>query len=144
MAPRTWRHHQQKKRGELPSRPSQATGEHVVLIQRNYLTLRNRPCWMCYYCRPRFVDVGVTEVYATLLDEGTYLCSESTMHRILREHGLSGQRRQSSAAGRAHETEELLHFGTRHGVVLGYLQVAGPSQRRPRFYLYAIWDLWSH
>lgn len=33
----------------------------------------------------RFAEVAPAEVYATLLDEGTYLCSERTMYRILRE-----------------------------------------------------------
>jgi putative transposase len=32
---------------------------------------------------PRFVDLAPAEVYATLLDEGHYLCSERTMYRIL-------------------------------------------------------------
>jgi hypothetical protein len=32
---------------------------------------------------PRFVDLAPAEVYATLLDEGRYLCSERTMYRIL-------------------------------------------------------------
>jgi putative transposase len=31
----------------------------------------------------RFVDVSPEETYATLLDEGTYLCSPRTMYRIL-------------------------------------------------------------
>ncbi len=29
-------------------------------------------------------DTAPASVYATLLDQGTYLCSESTMYRILR------------------------------------------------------------
>ncbi len=32
---------------------------------------------------PRFVDLAPVEVYATLLDESRYLCSERTMYRIL-------------------------------------------------------------
>ena len=32
---------------------------------------------------PRFVDLAPAEVYATLLDERRYLCSERTMYRIL-------------------------------------------------------------
>jgi len=32
----------------------------------------------------RFVDCSPAEVWATLLDERTYLCSERTMYRILR------------------------------------------------------------
>ena len=33
----------------------------------------------------RFVDRAPTEVYATLLDEGSYLCSSRTMYRVLAE-----------------------------------------------------------
>src|SRR5439155_1104729 len=33
------------------------------------------------------------EVYATLLDEGTYLCSERTMYRLLAEHAEVRERR---------------------------------------------------
>src|SRR2546429_6992505 len=34
-----------------------------------------------------------SEVYATLLDEGTYLCSERTMYRLLAEHAEVRERR---------------------------------------------------
>ena len=37
----------------------------------------------------RFVDKAPAQVWATLLDEGTYLCSIRTMYRILEEHGRS-------------------------------------------------------
>ena len=33
---------------------------------------------------PRLVDLATPQVYATLLDEGQYLCSQRTMYRILR------------------------------------------------------------
>jgi putative transposase len=42
---------------------------------------------------PRFVDSAPATVYATLLDEGTYLCSEPTMYRILRAAGEVRERR---------------------------------------------------
>jgi len=42
---------------------------------------------------PRFVDLAPGEVYATLLDEGTYLCSERTMYRLLAEHAEVRERR---------------------------------------------------
>jgi len=42
----------------------------------------------------RFADAAPATVYATLLDEGTYLCSESTMYRLLRERGETGDRRR--------------------------------------------------
>lgn len=35
----------------------------------------------------RFVDLAPAEVHAILLDEGVYLCSTSTMYRLLRARG---------------------------------------------------------
>ena len=43
--------------------------------------------------RPRFVGLAPGEVYATLLDEGTYLCSERTMYRLWAEHAEGRERR---------------------------------------------------
>src|SRR5438309_2157875 len=42
---------------------------------------------------PRFVDLAPGEVYATLLDEGKYLCSERTMYRVLAAHAEVRERR---------------------------------------------------
>lgn len=44
----------------------------------------------------RFADKSPAQVWATLLDEGTYLCSESTMYRILRERGEVKERRRQA------------------------------------------------
>ncbi len=41
----------------------------------------------------RFVDASPAEVWATLLDEGTYLASERTMYRILAGDGEVRERR---------------------------------------------------
>jgi putative transposase len=46
---------------------------------------------VCHW--PRFVDLPPAQVYATLLDEGTYLCSTRTMYRILEEAGEVRERR---------------------------------------------------
>jgi putative transposase len=42
----------------------------------------------------RFMDCSPAEVWATLLDEGTYLCSERTMYRILAAGDQVRERRQ--------------------------------------------------
>ncbi len=42
---------------------------------------------------PRFADKSPAQVWAILLDEGVYLCSQATMYRLLRERGQSGERR---------------------------------------------------
>ncbi len=44
----------------------------------------------------RFVDKSVAQIWAVLLDEGTYLCSQSTMHRLLRRSGIAGDRRNQA------------------------------------------------
>lgn len=41
----------------------------------------------------RFCNLAPAEVYATLLDEGRYLCSERTMYRILDEQSQLRERR---------------------------------------------------
>ncbi len=41
----------------------------------------------------RFVDKAPLEVFATLLDEGEYLCSVRTMYRILEEDKAGKERR---------------------------------------------------
>ena len=42
---------------------------------------------------PRFIDLAPAQVYATLLDEGTYHCSERTMYRVLAEQQEVRERR---------------------------------------------------
>lgn len=44
-----------------------------------------------------FADMAPAEVYAVLLDRGIYLCSESTMYRLLRRHGEVRERRRQAA-----------------------------------------------
>ncbi len=42
----------------------------------------------------RFADLAPAEVYATLLDEGKYVCAIRTMYRILQQHGEVKERRR--------------------------------------------------
>ena len=44
----------------------------------------------------RFVDHAPASVYATLLDEGRYLCSVPTMYRLLRAAGEVRERRRQA------------------------------------------------
>lgn len=88
----------------------------------------------------RFVDKSVGQCWATLLDEGTYLCSMSTMHRLLRRTGQAGdRRRQATHPPRARP--ELL--------AIGPLQVCGagisPNSADHSVYydLYVILDIFS-
>ena len=63
----------------------------------NKLSAAERAHVLAVLTSQRFADKSVAQVWATLLDEGTYLCSMSTMHRILREHDMAGERRRQAS-----------------------------------------------
>ena len=76
---------------------------------------------------PRFCDKSVAQTWATLLDEGVYLASMSTMHRLLRLIGTSGDRR-NQAAHPARARPELM--ATRPGQVWSWdiTKLRGPER----------------
>ena len=56
----------------------------------------------------RFVDVAPEETYATLLDEGSYLCSTRTMYRILAAHHGGVRERRAQLTHPPYTKPELL------------------------------------
>lgn len=89
----------------------------------------------------RFADKSVAQTWATLLDEGTYLCSMSTMHRILRENRCAGERRrQATHPPRA--KPELV--ATRPGQVWSWdiTKLKGP-EHGVYYDLYVVLDIYS-
>ena len=89
----------------------------------------------------RFIDKSVAQTWATLLDEGTYLCSRSTMHRILRTNDAAGERR-AQATHPPRVKPELV--ATRPGQVWSWdiTKLRGP-QRGVYFDLYVVLDIFS-
>jgi len=75
-----------------PAPPKSRKGQR----QPRALTAAEREAVLEVLHSERFVDMAPAAVYATLLDEGTYLCSISTMHRLLKERGESGERRRQA------------------------------------------------
>lgn len=90
---------------------------------------------------PRFVDKSVAQTWATLLDEGIYLCSRSTMHRLLRAHGAAGERRRQ-ATHPAKKKPELLAI--RPGQIWSWdiTKLRGPT-RGVWYQLYVVLDIFS-
>jgi len=90
---------------------------------------------------PRFCDKSVAQTWATLLDEGAYLASMSTMHRLLRLIGQSGDRR-SQASHPTRARPELM--ATQPGQVWSWdiTKLRGP-QRGVYYDLYVILDIYS-
>jgi putative transposase len=89
----------------------------------------------------RFWDTAPASVYATLLDEGVYLASISTMYRLLRERGETGDRRRH-ATHPARVKPELLATKPNQVWSWDLTKLAGPA-RWTWFYLYTILDIYS-
>jgi transposase InsO family protein len=91
--------------------------------------------------QPRFVDRSVPYIYATLLDEGIYHCSMSTMYRILHEAGEVGERRDQ-ATRPAHVKPELCATAPRQVFAWDITKLHGP-QKWTYYYLYVVIDIYS-
>lgn len=89
----------------------------------------------------RFIDQAPTAVYATLLDEGEYLCSVSTMYRILREHGETRERR-NLLRHPIDEKPELLATAPNQVWSWDITKLLGPA-KWTYFYLYVVLDIFS-
>jgi len=90
---------------------------------------------------PRFADKSPGQAWAILLDEGTYLCSEATMYRLLRERGQSGERRPQ-ATHPAKKKPELMADGPNQVWSWDITKLKGPA-RGIYFQLYVILDIFS-
>jgi len=89
----------------------------------------------------RFVDVAPPEVHATLLDEGTYLCSVSTMYRILTEHDEVRERRDQLVHP-AYTRYELLATRPNETWSWDITKLLGVA-KWTYYYLYVILDIFS-
>jgi len=89
----------------------------------------------------RFVDASPATVWATLLDEGRYLCSQRTMYRLLAGSGEARERRDQLRHP-AYARPELL--ATRPNEVWSWdiTKLKGPATWT-YYYLYAILDVFS-
>jgi putative transposase len=90
---------------------------------------------------PRFADQTPTEVYATLLDEGVYLCSIRTMYRILAAQGEVVERRRQRRHP-VYQKPELLAEGANEVWSWDITKLMGPV-KWSYFYLYVILDIFS-
>jgi len=90
---------------------------------------------------PRFADKAVAQAYTILPGEGCYLCSQATMHRLLRERGTSGERR-AQAAHPAKKKPELLAAGPDEVWSWDITKLKGPA-RGIWYLLYVILDIYS-
>jgi len=89
----------------------------------------------------RFVDLAPKAVYATLLDEGSYLCSWRTMYRVLATAQEIRERR-NQLRHPAYTKPELLATGPNQVWSWDITKLRGPA-KWTYFYLYVILDIFS-
>ena len=89
----------------------------------------------------RFVDLAPREVWAELIDEGTYLCSVRTMYRILEAENECRERRNQLRRPAYHKPE-LLATAPNQVWSWDITKLKGPT-KWSYFYLYVILDIFS-
>ncbi len=125
-----YRWHQPKPRG--PARPRRAPRALPPEERQQILAVLNDD---------RFADLAPAEVYATLLDEGKYLCSIRTMYRVLKANAQVHERRRQLRHPRA-AAPELLATGPNQLWSWDITTLKGPA-KWTAFYLYVILDVFS-
>jgi putative transposase len=90
---------------------------------------------------PEFTDKSPGQAYTILLDRGCYLCSESTMYRLLRERGQTGDRR-AQATHPAKKKPELMADAPNQVWSWDITKLKGPA-KGIWYHLYVMLDIWS-
>ena len=90
----------------------------------------------------RFVDVSPEEAWATLLDEGAYLCSPRTMYRILAAHHGGVRERRNQLTHPPYAKPELLAERPNELWSWDVSKLKGPA-KWTWFYLYVMLDVFS-
>ena len=90
---------------------------------------------------PRFVDLAPAQVYATLLDETRYVCSERTMYRVLADNKEVRERRDQLRHPK-YAAPELLATAPNQVWSWDITKLLGPTTWS-YFYLYVIIDIFS-
>jgi putative transposase len=89
----------------------------------------------------RFADLAPAEVYATLLDEGKYLCSERTMCRVLAENAQVRERRNQLRHPN-YPVPQVLATKPNELWSWDITKLLGPA-KWTYFYLYVVMDVYS-
>jgi putative transposase len=125
-------------------RYTQPTGSTIPLPRPSpprALSSQERATVLAQLNSERFMDQAPAQVYATLLDEGQYLCSVRTMYRLLDQHDQVRERR-NQLIHPTYQKPELLATGPNQVWSWDITKLLGPA-KWTYFYLYVILDIFS-
>ncbi|WP_404823970.1 IS3 family transposase [Nonomuraea gerenzanensis] len=130
----TWyRHHRQSPAPVRPARPRKPHPAALSPAERDQVRA---------VLNERFADASPATAYYSLLDEGVYLASESTMYRILRQHGEVGTDRRRQATHPPRAVPELVADAPNQVWAWDITKLRGPD-KGVWYCLYTIIDLFS-
>lgn len=139
--PRTFRHRRQAREGQLP--PRKAGAKRPRSPHPAALTTKEKLKILDALCSERFCDLAPAQVFNTLLDKGSYLCSVRQMYRLLEDHGLLRERRRGGHARRGeYPTPHLETSRPNQCWTWDITRLPGPT-RGVFYYLYTIIDIFS-
>jgi putative transposase len=137
VAQATWH----RRHRASPAAPQPAPVPHSERVQPRALARPERKAILDALHSERFADLAPDEVWAVLLDEGTYLGSVSTYYRVLREAGESRERRRQ-ATHPAAVKPELVATGPNQVYSWDITKLHGPA-KWAYYHLYVILDIYS-
>ena len=110
-------------------------------VPANRLSAEERAQVLAVLNSAEFVDCTPVQIYATLLDRGQYLCSVSTMYRVLGEHAQVRDRRRL-ARHPARVRPELIATGPGEVFTWDITKLRGPG-KGDYFDAYVMIDIYS-
>ncbi len=133
-------HHRRHRKSPIPPRPMPQP--HRDRVQPQALSPAEREQVLMVLHSDRFADAAPATVWATLLDEGTYLASESTFYRILRAKHGDVRERRSQATHPARVKPELVARKPNQVWSWDITKLHGPA-KWTYYYLYVVIDVYS-
>src|SRR4051794_5442461 len=125
----------------VPPPATRTPGTEVPRVHRRALSAAEQQAVRDVLHLERFQDAAPAAVYATLLDEGTYLASERTMYRLLAAEGETRPRRDPLVHP-TYAKPELLATAPNQVWSWDITKLLGPA-KWTYFYLYVILDVYS-
>lgn len=133
--------HQDPPQGPAGSRQVRRYQQRVDMKNTRALSALQRQHLLDAVHETRFTNRSVPYIYATLLDEGHYYGSISTMYRVLHSVGEVGERRDQ-ATRPAHVKPELFADAPNQVYTWDITKLHGP-RKWTYYYLYTIIDIYS-
>ena len=90
----------------------------------------------------KYRDMSPHQIVPHLTDQGEYVCSESTMYRLLRERGQAKHREPSRPPTKSHRPSEYVATGPNQVWSWDITYLRAPV-RGTFYYLYMFLDIWS-